>query len=238
MFNPSSTTQPSVIRDQDVFVTQKWIKLKTYWSCGVNRVRKVTEKGGVKTLEEVEGDGTETWITLNDFCKSYRYLTIYHNQGSFKQLRTIQNIIDPIKPVDSIRIPPVLYLQDPTRECSLVCLLSTFGRCKNESVPQITSVTLEPYDWKSGGVGRKPGNQVIRFTSNGSLGTFFKIPMGNVGYKFAIDCPTSFHLSLWSRDEFCLEDESKFLTERGAVAVRDIDESFPSQQAGSWFVMF
>ena len=57
-------------------------------------------------------------------------------------------------------------------------------------------------------------------------------------YRFIVDCPTSYCLSLWSKDDFNLEDESKYLTEKLGLIVRDIDESYQAQQANTWFILF
>ncbi|KAJ3113426.1 hypothetical protein HDU96_003399 [Phlyctochytrium bullatum] len=53
------------------------------------------------------------------------------------------------------------------------------------------------------------------------------------GYKFTVDCPTSYHISFYSREDFFLDDEGKYLQERLGLHVKDIDESFPAQSSGS-----
>ena len=73
MFLPGTTS----LKDTDMLTTQKVIKVKSYYSCGINRAKKITEKNGVKQVDETVGadnvpDGTETWISFADFCKTYR----------------------------------------------------------------------------------------------------------------------------------------------------------------------
>ncbi|KAJ3405384.1 hypothetical protein HDU80_001467, partial [Chytriomyces hyalinus] len=195
---------------------------------------------GTKNSEEVPMDeGIEIVVSLADFGKAFRCITIYHNPGSFKSLRSVQNILDPTKPADLTRIPPVLYLQDPTKEATILVSLSTFGRSKSDGQASTSSLIIEPYSWKydpqPGPLAIKP---VLRLSTNASLATFFKMPVGNQAYRFIVDCPTSYNLTFWSRDDYCMEDEAKYVTERLGLAVRDVDESFPAQQAGSWFMLF
>lgn len=53
-----------------------------------------------------------------------------------------------------------------------------------------------------------------------------------------IDCQTSYSISIWSRDEFCLEDSGKFVFDKFGIQVRDIDDVLPAQVAHSWSVLF
>jgi hypothetical protein len=53
-----------------------------------------------------------------------------------------------------------------------------------------------------------------------------------------IDSQTSYSISIWSRDEFYLEDSGKFVLDKFGIQVRDIDEILPAQVANSWAVLF
>ncbi|KAI8609212.1 LD-carboxypeptidase-domain-containing protein [Chytriomyces sp. MP71] len=212
--------------------TQRQIVLKSYFA-----LKKKAANHG-KAHDEPD-EGNEFTIPYSDFIKSHRYLILYHNPASFKSLRSIQNIIDPAKPVDLTRIPPVIYLQDVSKEANLLVSLSTYGRSKQSGQNQASSVLIEKYDWKFDP--QRPDADrkfVMRLATNSTLASLVKLPPGITAYKFTVDCANSYSISFWSRDEYCMEDEAKYLTERLNLSVRDVDESFPAQQAGSWFTFF
>ncbi|KAJ3394585.1 hypothetical protein HDU84_007759 [Entophlyctis sp. JEL0112] len=225
------------VKDGSTGVQQSQVYMKSYFS--LCRPKKYSISGSKDSGAEntVLDDMANFSLSLHEFVKTYRYIMIYHNQGSFKIAKSVQNIVDMTKPIDATRIPPLLYLPDTTKEATIFCVLSTFGRTKVDGPNQMSSVMLEPYDWKfdpkADCTEKKP---VIRLTTNSTLATLFKLPAGAL--QFTVDCTTSYNLSFWSRDDFLLEDEAKYLSERLSLAVRDIDETFPAQSAGSWFVLF
>ncbi|KAJ1560372.1 hypothetical protein HK405_007342, partial [Cladochytrium tenue] len=57
-------------------------------------------------------------------------------------------------------------------------------------------------------------------------------------FQITVDCPTSYVVSFWSKDAFCLEDAARYLVDVANLNVRDIDESSGGQPAGSWFILF
>ncbi|KAJ3104288.1 hypothetical protein HDU97_009364 [Phlyctochytrium planicorne] len=218
----------------------KLIRLKSYFTCGTIRNRRdKSGKPGEDNAIETVPDGTEFWLTFSDFCKSYRAIIIYHSPISFKTVKSTQCVIDPTKPADVIKIPPLLYLPEGGKEATIIISVSTYGRCKAEGLSSTTSVTVEPYEWKYGstlpGFRKKP---LLRINTNGAAGSCLKVNQCKKAYRITIDCPTSYHITFYSREDFFLEDEGKYLSDKLGLFVRDIDETFPTQQAGSWFVLF
>ncbi|KAJ3209813.1 hypothetical protein HDU82_000053 [Entophlyctis luteolus] len=148
------------VKDGSTGVQQSQVYMKSYFSLCISGSK---DSGAENTVLD---DMANFSLSLHEFVKTYRYIMIYHNQGSFKIAKSVQNIVDMTKPIDATRIPPLL--------------------CRNSAL------------------------------------------------QFTVDCTTSYNLSFWSRDDFLLEDEAKYLSERLSLAVRDIDETFPAQSAGSW----
>ncbi|KAJ3033694.1 hypothetical protein HK097_004754, partial [Rhizophlyctis rosea] len=223
----------------DLAQSQKMVKVKGYFTCGSVRVKRSTDARGKVTEEVVDAgpDGTECWIGFAEFLKTFRHITIFHSQGSFKTMKSMQFITDAAKPNDSLRVPQLLYLSDPTKEAHILVVLSTYLRVKSETSMQANSVYIEQYDWKAA-TERKI---VLRAATNACLATYLHIPArgySQQAYRFVIDCTTSYSVSVWSRDDFALEDEAKYLTDRLDLSVKDVDETFPAQAAGSWFSLF
>ncbi|KAJ3161058.1 hypothetical protein HDU86_007677 [Geranomyces michiganensis] len=215
--------------------TQRFIRLRSYFSCGFRVKKPGDTKGNTKIVEEVSdaaSEATDYWMPFSEFTRTFRYFTIYHNQTTFKFIKSITNIPDPVKPSDAIRIPQVFYLLDSTKPLTVFLLLSTYGRVKNDTLVQISSVLVEEYDWK--GEGERP--YVLRTATNAALASYLKIPAGIQAYRFVVNCPTAYSLSVWARDEFVLEEEGKYITEKLELNVRDIDDLFPAQPANSWFL--
>ncbi|KAJ3217012.1 hypothetical protein HDU67_008657 [Dinochytrium kinnereticum] len=217
-FRETTTISTTTSKDADV-TSHKLVRLKSYFTCGTYRNKKdKSGKPGEDSSFEPIADGTEFWVTFNDFCKSYRTIVIYHSPLSFKTVKTTQCIIDPTKPIDIVKVPPVLYLPENSKDTTIIAMVSTYGRCKAEGTSQITSVIMEPYEWRYGstfsGFRKKP---MLRINTNGILGAYLKLSQ---------------------REDFYLEDEGKYLQEKLGLSVRDVEESFPAQPANSWFVMF
>ncbi|TPX58755.1 hypothetical protein SpCBS45565_g07927 [Spizellomyces sp. 'palustris'] len=230
--------QAKDLSNVDLTTTQRLIRLRSYYSCGHFRARKPGDtKGNSKVVEEPPSEAafetTDCWMPYSEFCRVFRSATVYHSQGSFKFVKSVHSIPDPAKASENLRIPQVLYLPDVTKDLSVFVFLSTYGRVKNEVTMQVSSALVEEYDWK-GTAERRP---VLRMTTNAALCSYLRIPEGRQAYRFIVNCPTSYSLSVWARDEFLLEDEGKYLSERLEVHVRDIDETFPAQPANSWFLL-
>ena len=56
--------------------------------------------------------------------------------------------------------------------------VSTYGRIKSKSLPQTTSVTVEPFDWRSGSASTVGARKIplVRVTTNGTLSAYMRIP--------------------------------------------------------------
>ncbi|KAJ3193292.1 hypothetical protein HK101_005088 [Irineochytrium annulatum] len=233
----------SALKEGEQGYAQRLVKLKSYFTCGNIRNRRTTDIKGKPTDEPYEPitEGTEFWVTFGEFCKSYRHIVIYHSPASFKTIKSTSCIIDPAKPVDMIRVPPVLYLPDQVKQASIIVSISTFGRCKVDALPQFTSVIVEPYEWLglsspfNPAVKRKP---YLRICTNSIQASILKVSSSKKAFRFVIDCPTSYNITFYSRDDFLLEDEGKYLSDKLGLHVRDVDEGFPAQSANSWFVLF
>ncbi|KAJ3357687.1 hypothetical protein HDU83_004842 [Entophlyctis luteolus] len=177
------------VKDGSTGVQQSQVYMKSYFS--LCRPKKYSISGSKDSGAEntVLDDMANFSLSLHEFVKTYRYIMIYHNQGSFKIAKSVQNIVDMTKPIDATRIPPLLYLPDTTKEATIFCVLSTFGRTKVDGPNQMSSVMLEPYDWKfdpkADCTEKKP---VIRLTTNSTLATLFKLPAGNSALQFTVDC--------------------------------------------------
>jgi hypothetical protein len=52
------------------------------------------------------------------------------------------------------------------------------------------------------------------------------------------DAPNGFMLTILSQEEFLLEDEIKYLTERLNVFVQDVEDIVSSSPANTWTVLF
>ncbi|KAJ3145718.1 hypothetical protein HDU89_006953 [Geranomyces variabilis] len=214
---------------------QRFIRLRSYFSCGFRVKKPGDAKGNTKIVEEASdaaSEATDYWMPFSEFTRTFRYFTVYHNQATFKFIKSITNIQDPVKPSDAIRIPQVFYLSDATKPLPVFLLLSTYGRVKNDTLIQISSVLVEEYDWK--GEGERPC--VLRSATNAALASYLKIPAGIQAYRFVVNCSTAYSLSVWARDEFVLEEEGKYITEKLELNMRDIDDSFAAQPANSWFL--
>ncbi|KAJ3017440.1 hypothetical protein HKX48_003542 [Thoreauomyces humboldtii] len=215
--------------------SQRLIRLRSYLSCGYRTRKPGDGKANTKILEEASeaaSEATDYWMPFNEFSRTFRFITVYHNQNAFKFVKSITNIPDPIKGNDFLRIPQVIYLTDPTKHLPVFVSLSTYGRVKGDTTVQISSVLVEEYDWK----GQGERNCVLRMATNAALTSYLRIPAGNQAYRFIINCPTSYSLSIWARDEFLLEEEGKYMAEKLDLHVRDIDETFTAQPANSWFL--
>ncbi|KAJ3302382.1 hypothetical protein HDV03_005023 [Kappamyces sp. JEL0829] len=176
----------------------------------------------------------DQWLTLDEISHVFPYLVIYHLASSFKLSKTISNIADPAKPVDTLKSPLILYTpEDATlgSESGFLVMLSTFGRVLAQS-SGMTNVIAEEYSWN----GTLSNGPAWRMTSNGVSSTFMT-PTPGVGYRLAIDGPSPFVVTIFSKEDFYLEDEAKFLQERNSVKMREFEDTLPAQTAGSWSIL-
>ena len=135
--------------------------------------------------------------------------------------------------METYKTPNLLSINEEAKDASILVFFSSFGRVKGGlSVPQ-PSLTLEEYDWKS--CISKPA--LYRLSTNGVASSVIRINPGQL-YRFVIDASSSYSLTLLSKEDFYFEDESKILTEKYGVKVRDIEETSPAQPAGTWYMLF
>ncbi|KAI8803173.1 hypothetical protein BJ742DRAFT_909069 [Cladochytrium replicatum] len=247
MLASASDTRESVIapggstKDVDLTTTLRLLRIRSYFSCGTIRSRKSDFRGrGMEdtlqspTHHEAPADMMETWLQFQEFVKTFRLITIFYHPSVFKFSKTIQHINDLQKFGESIRIPPVLYLSDPTKEAEVLISVSTFGKVRNELSPQGTSLLVEKWAWRA----QYPSTPLIRMATNASSATCLRIPPGKDAFRFIVDSPCSFYISVYSKEDFMLEDEAKYATDRLGLIVREFDDTFPAQPASSWFILF
>ena len=78
---------------------------------------------------------------------------------------------------------------------------------------------------------------MLKLGTNGIAATFLKLPKRNHSYRFIVDCPTSYSVTFYSREEYCLEDESKYLQEKGFM-VKDFEDVFTAQPTpNQWTIL-
>jgi hypothetical protein len=54
-----------------------------------------------------------------------------------------------------------------------------------------------------------------------------------------VDGASPFSVTFLSRDDFSLEDEGKYLTEKQGLSVRDFEDTYPAAtQSGAWTVLY
>lgn len=174
-------------------------------------------------------------MTLQEIAAVFPYVVVYHTPSSFKVTKSITNIYDPQKPVETFRIPYVLCTAEDLfvgQESGILVMVSTYGRAFNQKSSGI-SCLIEEYVWKSPEV----TDPVLRMASNGFSATFFN-PTPGVGYKISMEGHSSYSISIYSREDFSLEDESKFLMEKNGLKMREWEDTLPPQQPGSWAILF
>ncbi|KAJ3390553.1 hypothetical protein HDU92_000392 [Lobulomyces angularis] len=233
--------RPSVDEWDYTQVVQRFLKIKSFFACGKQKktnlvASKLNKEGGLSRVcsgdNLVKEDENEVWISFTEFCRAFRFVTVYHNPTSFKMVKHIQHIVDPLKPSDQLIIIPVLYLPESVKECTVMISLHTYGRCTPD-VSNVSSVIVEKWNWDNGIRSTKENNPLIKLTTNSCILSVLKINRGKHAYKFQIDCPSSYQLSIWSKEEFLLEDTPKYLETIG-IQVKDIDEISPQQPPNSW----
>ncbi|KAJ3127400.1 hypothetical protein HK098_006389 [Nowakowskiella sp. JEL0407] len=220
----------TIPKETELTFTNKIVKLRGYFTCGTRQKKPDLKKA---TEEFQESENTEYWVQYSDFCKAFRFISIFHGPSTFKYVKTIQHILDPSKQTDTLRLPQILYFPDSVQCNSTLLSLSTYGKVK-EQIQQTTSVIVEEYNWKYSSVNESP---VMRIATNAILSTFLKVGYPQ-SFRFVIDCQTAYSISLWSREEFYLEDEGKYCSERLGLNVRDIDDVIPIQPPNTWFILF
>lgn len=224
---------PIIYRILDVKILQEEgsdpsmiLKLRIYLSSGIKKI--------IKDKEDAHDFFDDIWIKLGEFCENFHQFTIYHFPTTFKTSKSIFQIIDPQKPVESFRIPSILAIpEDRETSQSVLLFFQTYGRFKSPTNSGSHSVILEEYDWKS--IAFK--KSIARISSNGCAAVFTKLKPGQ-SYKFSIDCSSSCCVTILSRDDFYFEDEAKYLLEKHQIKCREFEDSSPAQQQGSWCTLF
>ncbi|KAJ3309415.1 hypothetical protein HDV04_006156 [Boothiomyces sp. JEL0838] len=95
------------------------------------------------------------------------------------------------------------------------------------------SIFIEEYYWESPVKNR----QVLRLKGNGYTSAFLKNTPG-IGYRVIAENSNSFTVTFLSKDDFTIEDEGKYLTEKHGFKIREFEDHIAALQPGSWNVLF
>jgi hypothetical protein len=109
-------------------------------------------------------------MTLEEISHVFPQAVVYHIPSSFKTIKTISNVVDSAKPMDSFKSPSILYVPEEPMgiDSGILIMLSTFGKIFHQTNTSMTNLFVEEYSWKNPG-SREP---VLRLTSNGVNSTF------------------------------------------------------------------
>ncbi|KAL5034688.1 hypothetical protein BDV3_004205 [Batrachochytrium dendrobatidis] len=201
-------------------------KIRCYFTSGLKRLTSPKDK-----VEET--DYTDFWLSQQEFAQNFTNVAIYHPSGSFKISKSISQITDVTKSADTYRISSVLSSSEETKEVTTLISFSSLGRIRRNTTICIPSVSVEEYSWNS--TVFKP--TILRISTNSCASSLLRI-LPNRAYKFTIDCPTPYALNIYSRDDFNLDDEGKYLVEKQGLKIREVEDTLPAQQPASWSILF
>jgi hypothetical protein len=66
----------------------------------------------------------------------------------------------------------------------------------------------------------------------------FYLIICRTAYRISVDANTSYHVSIFSKDDFLLDEEAKYVTETLGMRMREFEDTFPAQQLGAWAIIF
>ncbi|KAJ3342653.1 hypothetical protein HDU93_001633 [Gonapodya sp. JEL0774] len=172
---------------------------------------------------------------LNDASvNGNRHIEVLQSPTNFKFLKQVAYIPDPAKPQDAVKITPVLYIPDDSREAFIVVCVSSVARSGGSRMRQPCAVDFGRYSW------REPCREstTLRISTGGTSCRLFRIPSGLVAYKLHVDCSTAYCVTLASNEEFIVDDEARYLQDKLGLKVKDVDETLPATLGGCWTVLF
>jgi hypothetical protein len=180
-------------------------------------------------------------MTLDEISKIFSSIIIYHLPSSFKFIKTINSIYgDPNKPIDNIKNLSLLYTSPEfITDSGIIITLASVGKNSFAS-----NLILDEFTWQS----IQARESCLKVTSNGIAGTFFSPSPGyyynyffdlRAGYRFSVEGSNSYIITIFSKEEFYLDDEAKYLTDRFDVKIREFEDTLPAQTVTpSWNILF
>lgn len=60
----------------------------------------------------------------------------------------------------------------------------------------------------------------------------------STAYRISVLGSTPYHLTVYSKEEIGMEEESKYLVDKKGLKMREFEELSPAQQAGAWSILF
>jgi hypothetical protein len=184
---------------------------------------------GSKTSENAD-----QWISEQMLCQVFDRAVVYHHPQHYRVTKSVMNIFDPAKVNENLKPIHVLYVPEESVDAGVIAMLCTHSKPGGSSSYGVNTVVLIEECQLAGTLQKKP---VIRMCSNGYSGFFFK-PQPGVGYRISFESSSSYSLNLYSKDEFVVEDEVKYLTEKHGFKVKEFEDVLPAQVAGSWAILF
>ena len=184
-----------------------------------------------------QNDYPDQWITEELMCSAFSRVVVYHPIQGYRLSKTIANIMEQSKLNEAMKPAHVLFT--PEEQVSpvdpgILILLSTFSKQGTPSFCGV-SASLQIEEYRFGD--RIEKAPVLGTFSNGYTGIFFK-PQPGVGYRVSLENTASYTLTFYSKEEFQLEEEPKYLTEKQGFRMKEFEDTLPPQQVNSWSILF
>ncbi|KAH6594261.1 hypothetical protein BASA50_006733 [Batrachochytrium salamandrivorans] len=203
-----------------------YFRIRCYFTSGLKRQASSKDK-----LEE--SDSCDYWMSLQEVLHHFSNVTIYHFPVTFRNTKTISQISDLTKATEIPKAPSILMSSEDEREISALIVFSSFCRIRQTTTIAVPSVTIMEYSWKSS-VLQSP---ILRICTNSCASSLLRIHPRKA-YRFIVDCSTSYTLNILSRDDYILEEEGRFLTEKLGLRMREFEDTCPLQPPSTWCILF
>jgi hypothetical protein len=185
-----------------------------------------------------QNDYPDQWVSEEVLCNAFSEVVVYHPTQMYKVAKNITNIVESTKGGETIKSAHALYVSEEYNANSdpgILILMTTYSKMGPISLSGVnTLVCIEEYSPKVSPIERKP---LLRISTNGYYGFYFK-PETGVGYRISFENASSFSLMLYSKEEFHLEEESKYLTEKLGLKMREFEDTCPALAANAWTILF
>jgi hypothetical protein len=181
----------------------------------------------------------DQWISEELLCAAFCDVVVYHPTQMYKVTKIITSIVESTKGGDSIRPSYALYVSEEfssnSSDPGILILMNTFSKFGATSLLGVnTLVCIEEFSIKGSRIDRVP---LLRISTNGYHGFFFRPEIG-VGYRISFENASSFSMLLYSKEEFHLDDEPKYLTDKLGLKMREFEETCPALSTNAWTILF
>ncbi|KAJ3269871.1 hypothetical protein HDV01_000833 [Terramyces sp. JEL0728] len=204
----------------------KLYQIRPYFSSGYKKNKGKPEEDCQEFIDQ--------WISESELCSNFSHFTVFHPQYLFKNVKTISFVTDQTKNNETYRIPSLIYSPEGSNAADpgILIFLSTYGRENSvNSLP--TLIFIEEYSWEN----PVKNQQVLRLKGNGYTSAYLKNVPG-CGYRVVTENANNFTVTFLSKDDYIIEDETKFLVEKHGYKLREFEDHLPPQQPGAWSVLF